>query len=69
MSATLAGLLADKDAESPAIGAPGRPWLTYGGLRSLSLDLRRQLRRPQQKHSGTGLWQKKAGRNNLGSSE
>ncbi|MGL4295319.1 MAG: AMP-binding protein, partial [Aestuariivirga sp.] len=45
MSATLAGLLADKDAESPAIGAPGRPWLTYGGLRSLSLDLRRQLRR------------------------
>ena len=45
MIATLAGLLADKDAESPAIGAPGRPWLTYGGLRSLSLVLRRQLRR------------------------
>ncbi len=45
MIATLADLLADKDAEAPAIGAPGRAWLTYGGLRGLSLAVRQQLRR------------------------
>ena len=44
MTATLAALLADKAAEAFAIGAPGRPWLTYGGLRALAQDVTRQLR-------------------------
>ncbi len=30
MTATLADLLADKEDTAPAIGAPGRPWLSYG---------------------------------------
>ena len=39
MSATLAALLADKDAQAPAIGAPGRDWLSFGALRALSADV------------------------------
>ena len=44
MSATLAALLADKDAQAPAIGAPGRDWLSFGALRALSADVARDLR-------------------------
>ncbi len=36
MSNTIAGLLAPHTDDSNALGAPGRDWLTYGGLRSLS---------------------------------
>ncbi|SLN54086.1 acyl--CoA ligase [Roseisalinus antarcticus] len=36
MAATLAALIAPHDAALPAIGAPGRDWLTYGGLRELA---------------------------------
>jgi acyl-CoA synthetase (AMP-forming)/AMP-acid ligase II len=35
--------LADKNANSPAIGAPGREWLTYGGLRALAAQVAEQL--------------------------
>lgn len=31
MTTMFAQFLADKDAAAPAIGAPGREWLTYGG--------------------------------------
>ena len=45
MTATLAALLADTDANAPAIGAPGRDWLTYGGLaRHWRHDVAEQLR-------------------------
>lgn len=44
MTNTIADLLAGKDPASPAIGAPGRPWLTYGGLSGLSTAVRQQLR-------------------------
>ncbi len=44
MTATLAGLLADQDANSLAIGAPGRAWLTYGALRELASRVAEQLR-------------------------
>ena len=43
MTAILAALLADKNANSPAIGAPGREWLTYGGLRELAAQVAEQL--------------------------
>jgi acyl-CoA synthetase (AMP-forming)/AMP-acid ligase II len=43
MTATVADLLADKDAASPAIGAAGREWLTYGGLRALAAEVKDQL--------------------------
>ncbi len=33
---TMQGLLARGAADAPAIGAPGRPWLTHGGLRALA---------------------------------
>jgi acyl-CoA synthetase (AMP-forming)/AMP-acid ligase II len=33
---TMAALLEKGAADTPAIGAPGRPWLTHGGLRSLA---------------------------------
>jgi acyl-CoA synthetase (AMP-forming)/AMP-acid ligase II len=33
---TIAALLAIGHADAPAIGAPGRPWLTYGALRALA---------------------------------
>ena len=44
MSNTIAELLAGKAPDSPAIGAPGRPWLSYGGLAALSDAVRHQLR-------------------------
>ncbi len=44
MTDTLAGLLADKDEHAPALGAPGRGWLSYGALRQLADDVRVQLR-------------------------
>ncbi|MES2666194.1 MAG: acyl--CoA ligase [Pseudomonadota bacterium] len=44
MTATLASLLADQDATAPAIGAPGRDWLTYGALRALAADVAVSLR-------------------------
>ena len=44
MTTTLPALLADKDATAPAIGAPGRDWMTYGDLRALSADVAAQLR-------------------------
>jgi acyl-CoA synthetase (AMP-forming)/AMP-acid ligase II len=43
MTDTIAALIADHDADSPAIGAPDRAWLTYGGLRALSADVAAQL--------------------------
>ncbi len=39
METTLTALLARHDATSPAIGAQGRPWLTYGDLRELTSDV------------------------------
>jgi len=36
MNDTVASLIADHPAEAPALGAPGRPWLSYGGLRAQS---------------------------------
>jgi acyl-CoA synthetase (AMP-forming)/AMP-acid ligase II len=44
MSDTLASLLAEQDPHAPAIGAPGREWLTFGELRALSADVATQLR-------------------------
>ncbi len=41
---TLAEMLALPRAESPAIGAPGRDWLSHGRLRQLAADIRAQLR-------------------------
>ena len=36
MHATVEALLAAHDGDRPAIGAPGRDWLSYGGLRALA---------------------------------
>jgi acyl-CoA synthetase (AMP-forming)/AMP-acid ligase II len=44
MTTTIEALLAGKDPERPAIGAPGRAWLTYGDLAALSAEVRQQLR-------------------------
>ncbi|MBO0711075.1 MAG: AMP-binding protein [Acetobacteraceae bacterium] len=33
---TVLGLLARGASDAPALGAPGRPWLSYGGLRTLA---------------------------------
>jgi len=44
MATTLATLLADHVGATPAIGAPGREWLSYGALRQLAVDIRAQLR-------------------------
>jgi acyl-CoA synthetase (AMP-forming)/AMP-acid ligase II len=41
---TIAELLASHGHDSPAIGAPGRAWLTYGDLAALSASVRQQLR-------------------------
>lgn len=41
---TLTALLEDQPREALAIGAPGRPWLTYGALRSLTAEVGAQLR-------------------------
>ncbi len=44
MTATLAALLADRDPDLNAIGAPGHDWLSYGALRALSTEVEAQLR-------------------------
>ncbi|MEM6740724.1 MAG: acyl--CoA ligase [Pseudomonadota bacterium] len=44
MSDTLESLLAPHSAEAPALGAPGRAWLSYGGLRRLTAETRASLR-------------------------
>lgn len=44
MANTLEGLVASHNADALAIGAPGRDWMTYGDLRSQSLDVRKSLR-------------------------
>ena len=44
MTTTLATLVADHDSESPAIGAPGRGWLSYGALRALAAEVAGALR-------------------------
>ena len=36
MTDTLAALVAEQDTEALAVGAPDRPWMTFGGLRSLA---------------------------------
>lgn len=40
---TLAALIAGHDDGAKALGAPGRDWLNYGGLRALSADVRQAL--------------------------
>ncbi len=44
MTTTLAALLAEHDAAAPAIGAPGKKWLSYGALRALAAEVAVQLR-------------------------
>ncbi|MDA7425726.1 acyl--CoA ligase [Thalassococcus lentus] len=44
MGTTLKQLLSTHPGEAPAIGAPGKTWLSYGGLRALSDQIRSQLR-------------------------
>ncbi|MGP1396050.1 MAG: acyl--CoA ligase [Inquilinaceae bacterium] len=44
MTETLKALLAGHDRDRPAIGAPGRTWLTYGGLRQHSKEVAARLR-------------------------
>jgi acyl-CoA synthetase (AMP-forming)/AMP-acid ligase II len=44
MGTTLKQLLAAHPDAAPAIGGPSRTWLSYGGLRSLSEEIRSQLR-------------------------
>jgi acyl-CoA synthetase (AMP-forming)/AMP-acid ligase II len=44
MGNTYSELLTSHPADAPAIGAPGRDWMTYGGLRSMSEAIRAQLR-------------------------
>ena len=43
MTLTLAGLLSEHPNDAPAIGAPGRNWLSYGGLREQSRSVAEQL--------------------------
>lgn len=43
MHKTMSALLAGHDGDAPAIGAPGRPWLSYDGLRALTADVCRSL--------------------------
>lgn len=38
MTTTLAALWTAQDAKAPAIGAPGRDWLSYGGLRDVAAN-------------------------------
>ena len=45
MSQTVKDLIASQDANAAAIGAPGRDWLTYGGLRALSDSVAASLHR------------------------
>ena len=44
MAKTMTALLAMHPDTAPAIGAPGRDWLTYGGLRAHADDVRATLR-------------------------
>lgn len=44
MTATVASLLANMDADFRAIGAPGREWLSYGALRALAAQVEVDLR-------------------------
>ncbi len=44
MKTTLSALLEQHPNDAPAIGAPGRDWMTYGGLRDLTQTVRDQLR-------------------------
>jgi len=44
MAHTLKSLFAKHPDNAPAIGAPGRDWMTYGELKSLSQDVRKILR-------------------------
>ena len=44
MAHTLKSLFAKHPDNAPAIGAPGREWMTYGELKSLSQDVRKILR-------------------------
>ncbi|RZW12514.1 MAG: AMP-dependent synthetase [Rhodobacteraceae bacterium] len=44
MRSTIAELIEGHDARSPVIGASGRDWLTFGGLRELSAEVRADLR-------------------------
>ncbi len=39
MAATLHDLISTHPADAPAIGAPDRGWLTYGGLRDLAASV------------------------------
>jgi acyl-CoA synthetase (AMP-forming)/AMP-acid ligase II len=45
MAQTIAELIAPHPEGAMAIGAPGREWMTYGGLRSLADDVRQSLRK------------------------
>ena len=49
MTETLAKLIEPHAADAPAIGAPGRDWMTYGDLRALTKRVRASLR-----HCGVG---------------
>ncbi|MGR3468059.1 MAG: acyl--CoA ligase [Shimia sp.] len=40
---TLEDLIAAHPAEAPALGAPDRPWLSYGALRAQTIDIRESL--------------------------
>ncbi len=44
MAQTLRDLIAPHDAARPAVGAPGRDWMSYGGLRDLSAEVEASLR-------------------------
>ncbi len=43
MQTTLTALIADHSGDLPAIGAPGRDWLSYDGLRTLTSDVAQAL--------------------------
>jgi len=43
MTDTISALIATHPAEASAIGAPGRPWLSYGALRSLTSEIAHSL--------------------------
>ena len=44
MHKTVSAVLTGHAGDSPAIGAPGRPWMDYDGLRTLSRDVATALR-------------------------
>ena len=45
MTKTLAALIAAHPDDAQALGAPGRAWLNYSGLRSLAADVAQTLHR------------------------